>query len=241
MRAASTPLLLALSLGPLGCWSAATKTFDTGADRALDAGEADSGGAGGTGSGRSDTGDTGPAGDLDGDGYTVEEGDCDDGDDRISPGAVDDCDGWDEDCDGIVDEDAAADDSYEPNDGYDEAADLGSLEDAPERSLAAYLHNADDVDRYLVSIDDGWLDFFSLSVALSEIPDGATYQVSLTFRGPDGDLELASDYGSGALSLTAEEGFGVDESGDYEIRVEALSEPDCGRAYQLSIALDQWI
>ncbi len=42
--------------------------------------------------------------DLDGDGWTAEEGDCDDGDPTIHPGAQEVCDGMDNDCDGIADD-----------------------------------------------------------------------------------------------------------------------------------------
>ena len=52
----------------------------------------------------SDDDDTAPL-DLDGDGYSVEEGDCDDEDPSLHPGATDLCSGVDEDCDGLVDED----------------------------------------------------------------------------------------------------------------------------------------
>eukprot|EP00961_Rhodomonas_salina_P137641 1851559-Rhodomonas_salina.1 len=40
--------------------------------------------------------------DLDGDGYTVEAGDCDDGDSTVYPGAVEICDGKDNNCDGRI-------------------------------------------------------------------------------------------------------------------------------------------
>ena len=43
--------------------------------------------------------------DLDGDGYTTDEGDCDDTNPDIHPGAEEVCDGTDNDCDGFVDED----------------------------------------------------------------------------------------------------------------------------------------
>ena len=46
-----------------------------------------------------------PPADLDHDGFTVEEGDCDDEDAAVRPGAADVCDGVDNDCDGVVDED----------------------------------------------------------------------------------------------------------------------------------------
>jgi len=42
--------------------------------------------------------------DLDGDGYSMDEGDCDDGSRTIYPGATDPCDGIDNNCDGTPDE-----------------------------------------------------------------------------------------------------------------------------------------
>jgi len=43
--------------------------------------------------------------DADGDGWSELDGDCDDGDGAIHPGAAERCDGADQDCDGAVDED----------------------------------------------------------------------------------------------------------------------------------------
>ena len=42
--------------------------------------------------------------DLDGDGYSENEGDCDDSDGSINIGAAEICDGIDNNCDGAVDE-----------------------------------------------------------------------------------------------------------------------------------------
>jgi MYXO-CTERM domain-containing protein len=59
--------------------------------------------------------------DEDGDGYTPAEGDCDDTDPDIHPGAADDdCDGVDEDCDG---EDGGCDEPDDTGDGPDDTGD----------------------------------------------------------------------------------------------------------------------
>ena len=55
--------------------------------------------------------------DSDGDGYSIANGDCADSDANIFPGQIDICDGVDNDCDEIIDEDAN-EDSWEPNDSY---------------------------------------------------------------------------------------------------------------------------
>ncbi|MFN7144849.1 MAG: putative metal-binding motif-containing protein, partial [Myxococcota bacterium] len=47
--------------------------------------------------------ETGPVDDADGDGVSAPY-DCDDDDAAVHPGAAEACDGWDQDCDGEVDE-----------------------------------------------------------------------------------------------------------------------------------------
>lgn len=85
---ACNPPLVFDSSGPL------TDTGDTSIDTARESGE----------SGVDDTGDTAPVDDLDGDGFTVDEGDCDDTDGARYPGAAEALDGQDDDCDGAADE-----------------------------------------------------------------------------------------------------------------------------------------
>ncbi len=55
--------------------------------------------------------------DEDGDGWTTGDGDCDDADASIYPGASEVCDGLDNDCDGVVDEDAGDVRVYVDQDG----------------------------------------------------------------------------------------------------------------------------
>jgi hypothetical protein len=58
----------------------------------------------GGGGGRSDQPDASLGPDDDGDGYTVAQGDCNDHDATIHPGAPDPCDGVDNNCNGMIDE-----------------------------------------------------------------------------------------------------------------------------------------
>jgi MYXO-CTERM domain-containing protein len=51
-----------------------------------------------------DHGDDDDTADADGDGYTAADGDCDDGDPDVHPGAREEANGVDDDCDGLVDE-----------------------------------------------------------------------------------------------------------------------------------------
>ena len=69
------------------------------------------------------------------DGYVSESTDCDDGDSGVYPGAVELCDGLDQDCDGEVDEEAADRDTYYTDadaDGYGDEDSATLACDAPE-------------------------------------------------------------------------------------------------------------
>ncbi|NOY24345.1 MAG: hypothetical protein GXP62_00585, partial [Oligoflexia bacterium] len=105
-RSSLVASLFLLSAVSPGCGGKDTTT-DTAADTgttttdggALDGGTSDGAGSDGAGSDGATT-----ATDADGDGFTEEEGDCDDNNAAISPGLAETCNGIDDNCDGNIDE-----------------------------------------------------------------------------------------------------------------------------------------
>ena len=98
-----------------------------------------------TGDGGSDTDDTGepPPVDEDGDGVTVEDGDCDDSDAAVFPGAEEQCDGVDNDCDGEIDEEVQATWYADiDGDGYGDSVEATQACEQPE----GYVGTGDDCD-----------------------------------------------------------------------------------------------
>lgn len=100
-------MLVLLTLVMVGCGGKPVER-DTGAPDWYDSGGE---------RGRPESGDSGDGGgddthvsheiDEDGDGFVPADGDCDDGDPTINPGAEEVCDGRDNDCNGEIDEGAA--------------------------------------------------------------------------------------------------------------------------------------
>ena len=88
----------------------------------------------------SDT-DTDVPNDADNDGYPAET-DCDDGNAQVNPGAQETCNGYDDDCDGLIDDDDAGTTGVhtwyqdDDGDGFGDAADTVALCDAPSGFVA---------------------------------------------------------------------------------------------------------
>ena len=166
--------------------------------------------------------------DADGDGWTPEDGDCDDTDVSVHPGHDDICDDLDNDCDGQLNEDVREDDSYEPNDltPYD----LGNLTDAA-ASVAAYLHNGDDLDQFSFFVEDGLLDEPEIRVELSGIPGDADFVLEL-WRGSS-MLDISDT--SGGEIVEYEGSMGSEDEGTYDVVVYAVLGFTCSEPYVLSV------
>ena len=125
------PALLAL-LPLLACFPGRTTTTDEGDDTALPADTAD-------------TADTQDCRDPDGDCYTLADGDCDEGNPDVHPGAAEACNDVDDDCDGQTDEDAGG--TYytdADDDGYGDLTSTLHSCDAPEGAVDNGADCADD-------------------------------------------------------------------------------------------------
>ncbi len=181
--------------------------------------------------------------DVDADGWSAADGDCDDLDDTVHPEATDGCDDRDDDCDGQVD-DAFAGDAWEPND--EQASDLGTLAEEEHRLVLGYLFGEDDVDRYEVEvIDDDWT-WFSLEAWIYGVPEDADYALEIWWvedeSGQDrGMVASADEVGDGGYEV-ADWGGDVweDVSGSYEIRVLSTRGAGCRAPYELELILGEW-
>jgi len=90
--------------------------------------------------------------DVDGDGFTIEDGDCDDNDASINPGATEVCNGVDDNCDGQIDEGVGTN-FYADADG-DGFGDLNSTILACSQP-EGYVSNSDDCDDNDASVNPG--------------------------------------------------------------------------------------
>lgn len=184
--------------------------------------------------------DTQPTYDVDGDGFGVDDGDCDDYDPLIYPTMNDDCDGVDNNCDGVIDEDAIGG-IYEPNDTPWNGYYLGDYYAGDYTEVQGLITSDTDVDIYEFFIEDGWFDDFGIDFELHAIGIQADFAIELwlieNYSGQTEQLLLTTNnLYSGGLERDEFEGdWLIDDSGYYEFRVYTISGADCNAHYQLDI------
>ena len=176
--------------------------------------------------------------DLDGDGYSVEEGDCEDSDAGIFPGQIDVCDDVDNDCDGIIDEDVNAD-GWEPNDSY--AYFSGLYEEADTLHFEGVLSTSADVDRFQWYVTDPIGGFFQISIQLDVLSENTDYIAELwlieDYLGhPGGLLQTVNNGTYGEQESIEQSGIPFyDDAGLYEVVIYAFDGGGCDAIYNLEI------
>ncbi len=153
-----------------------------------------------------DTGNQSEGLDADGDGYTEADGDCDDADTSVSPGAVETCNGRDDDCDSDVDEGVTINVfADEDRDGF------GGPTPAAVCELAeGFVENDDDCDDSDPAVNP------AAAEVCNGVDDNCNTEVDeglLTVFYPDADGDGQGDPDAGLPACEAPEGY-TDAAGD---------------------------
>jgi hypothetical protein len=179
--------------------------------------------------GRVDEGTT--AYDDDGDGVCEDDGDCNDVDPGVHPGAAEIADCRDQDCDKEVDEGVeliAADDSFEPDDSRERAVDLGTAsQHSFTRTITFVTRDPDDDEWVRFFSDDGDWDSWGIDVTVDGLPVGSTYEVEVYGAGKSPRESNRVREEGGAVYVTG--AAFRDDSGDYFLHVDpvAIDKPWC--------------
>jgi hypothetical protein len=176
--------------------------------------------------------------DDDRDGYSENEGDCDDGDATLNPGVSDICDEYDNDCSGYVNDPFW--DTYEQNETSSTAYDCGEVDNSFGWSNSSLtlsgltISSDDDEDWFTWEADDEIWDNVTISVSVSGLSSRGTYVVELW----DGDGNIvASDSSGSTLTLSHEGELFDDDEDTWSVRVYAVTHASnsCSTAYTITI------
>lgn len=176
--------------------------------------------------------------DDDRDGFTENEGDCNDGDSSLSPGRYEDCNELDDNCDGYINEDWW--DTYEPNETSAAPYDLGSVGGSfwagSTASLAGLrFHEAGDQDWFRFDADDNSLLTLRINATAGTFATSGSYVLELWNL--DGTPRVVSSTaGSGRLTINYNQSLFEDED-NWAVRVYAASWPyNCTSVYSVTIS-----
>ena len=177
--------------------------------------------------------------DVDEDGYSVVEGDCNDMNPGIHPGIdKDTCNGVDNDCDGAIDEDVNGDDG--------EVQNIGNLTDEEEFFLYPTLFPQTDTDTFDFYVEDTATGWFDIEVWLYQVPDDADYWLELYWvedaAGDDrGLVQIADENALGGFEVINYGGVtGRNDSGWYRVVIQSNAGATCATPYQLQFLIGGW-
>ena len=173
----------------------------------------------------SDCADCGSRIDGDMDGFD-EYADCDDGDATINPLAEDVCNGFDDDCDGDIDEDI---DSTEPNSASSPYL-IGNQEDFPLLASATIAYEGDQ-DGYTIYTYDGWTTSPDFSCTISAPPD---LNLNVTLLDPLGATLDSGNTGLGGETTVALAGTWGDDTGTYLLIINSIDGYSCTSSYTIN-------
>ncbi len=139
-------------------------------------------------------------------GHTTDYTDCDDSDDERKPGLAEWCDGKDNDCDGIVDEDVT--DTFYADDDGDNYGDAGDTTEAC-AAPAGYTSDATDCDDTNWAINPGATEFCN---GIDEDCDGLIDEGLLSTFYADADGDSYGDAASTTEACTVPAGYVSDDT-----------------------------
>lgn len=183
--------------------------------------------------------------DVDGDGYTFDDGDCNDGDPNINPGATDICDNIDNDCDGLLSDIDV--DQWEPNYSWtfgdlNATSYLGELADNSIIEVDNYHFPEADIDTFVFFDEDGTFDSFNFTVTLYQVPVDLELSMSIEWFDEAGTSQgiigTATGNGPGTNVEFNHAGtyFG-DDTGYYVVTITSVGE-SCSEPYILKLEED---
>ena len=179
--------------------------------------------------------------DDDGDGWTENQGDCDDDDATVSPGEAEICDDVDNNCDGYVNEDWW--DAQEENDTAATAYDLGEISNefwvSGTGSATFTLHSEDDVDYFAFQAFDLIIfDNVELDITVTGLPAAGNFVATLYENDGGSWSNAASTSGSAKLLLSHSGDLWSSEDDNWLLVISSSSWPanSCSSTYTVTIS-----